>query len=174
MLFSLVTTTMWEVWCNCITQFVMHQGLKHTVKLTHQQVQFNYRVTASPYVWNHSVCQLVEHPTSVTLPAETCLGKDASVVCSASIDSLPVYYQSGRCTTMLIHSPASAIPLHTWVKIILKTEFKMWPFTVVKKKEGRLDFCVLTLLSRTKCGWYCLFMEKDTFSTFLLPSVSLR
>ena len=54
---------------------------------------------------------------SVTLPVETCLGKDASVVCSAAIDSLPVYYQSGRGTAMLIHSPASAIPLHTQVKL---------------------------------------------------------
>lgn len=173
MLFSLVTTTMWEVWCNCITQFVMHQGLKHTVKLTHQQVQFNYRVTASPYVWNHSVCQLVEHPTSVTLPAETCLGKDASVVCSASIDSLPVYYQSGRCTTMLIHSPASAIPLHTWVKIILKTEFKMWPFTVVKKRKEDLTFvswlyCHGQNVVGTACLWKKTPFQLSSFLAFCL------
>lgn len=62
-------------------------GLKVQAELRRKQDGFNYRITTSPYVSNQSVCQPAEHPTSVTLPAETCLGKDASVVCSASIDS---------------------------------------------------------------------------------------
>lgn len=35
------------------------------------------------------------------------------MVCSDSIVSRPIYYQSGRGTAVLIHSPASAIPTHT-------------------------------------------------------------
>lgn len=97
---------------------VFYQWLKSTCRKVQALIsrEFNSCVTTSPPVSSHSLCQPVENPTSVTLPMQTCLGRDASVVCSASIDSPSVYYQSGRATTMLIHSPASAIPLHTRVK----------------------------------------------------------
>lgn len=38
------------------------------------------------------------------------------LVRSASIDRLPVYYHGGGATTILIHSPASALGLHAWVE----------------------------------------------------------
>lgn len=75
--------------------YSLYQLPKSTVELRVEQVDFNYNITTSFKVPNQSVCQPVEPPTSATMPVETCLGKDASVVCSASMNSTPSYYQ--RC-----------------------------------------------------------------------------
>lgn len=60
-----------------------------------------------------SAHQLTQLPTSVTLPAETGLCTDATVVCSVSIDSLQSIIRVKEVKAMLIHSPASAIPPST-------------------------------------------------------------
>lgn len=115
-----LSQALWHIalaWDHVFVLFSLYQWLKSKGNIKHTNEQSLSTMSHFPITFkNQSVCQPVEHQSPVTLPAETGLGKDASMVCSVSIDSLPVYYQSGRGTTMLIHSPASAIPLHTRVK----------------------------------------------------------
>lgn len=112
--------------------YSLYQLPKSTVELRVEQVDFNYNITTSFKVPNQSVCQPVEPPTSATMPVETCLGKDASVVCSASMNSTPSYYQ--RCNYA---DPFTCLcPSHAHMsKIILKFKSKMCPQT--GRKVGR-------------------------------------